>query len=437
MPHNDFAKNLNIMKTFKTTLSILILLTMVFLCQQIIMNATNNQNNKIDFAELNHIRYGLLSIDNWKGKIQHIVADEIDNLEFTKMREKELKKSVENQLALLIDKINLQIKKSNNGTFTGTIKQSFIDLFVSIDDIKKGIPTYAESMIREMKKPQSQEKVKDLLKEKLNGYIEQSFDQQDMTQINRILIKTSATDIEDARVKLSSEIAIRQHRIAQEALALIILAIILFIIPAFDKNNLPAPQYISMVAALVVLLICGVTTPMIDMEAKISQMTFVLLGHSVQFDNQVLFFQSKSVLDVFWIMITDHALQMKFVGILMVTFSIFFPICKLSSTALYYYNIHNSKKNKLIQFFVFHSGKWSMADVLVVAIFMAFIGFNGIISSQFGKLGTTSKELVVLTTNGTTLQPGFYVFLTYAILALCLSVYLARTPHGRENFPKT
>ncbi|MBC7712329.1 MAG: paraquat-inducible protein A [Rhizobacter sp.] len=420
------------MKTFKTTISIIILLVMAVLCQQIIRNATKNQNNKIEYAELNHIRYGLLSIDNWKEKMQTIVTDEIDNLDITKDNEKDLKKTVEKQLIVLIDKINLQIKKSNKGSFKGAIKQSFVDLFISMDDIKKGVPMYADAMIKEMKKPQTQGKVKDMLKDKLNEYINQTFDQQDMSQVNRILLKTSALDIEDARTKIATEIAHRYHRISQEAMAIISLAIILFMIPSLDNENLPAPQYLAMVAALVVLLICGVTTPMIDMEAKISQMTFTLLDHPVTFENQVLYFQSKSVLDVFWIMITHHSIQMKFVGILMVTFSIVFPVCKLLSSAAYYYNFRNLKTNKWIQFFVLHSGKWSMADVLVVAIFMAFIGFNGIISSQFGKLGTTSKELVVLTTNGTSLQPGFYVFLTYAILALILSVYLTRTPHGKK-----
>ncbi|MBC7429741.1 MAG: paraquat-inducible protein A [Bacteriovorax sp.] len=416
------------MTKIKTALSILIIIVMAVLCQLIIMDATKNQNNKIDYAELNHIRYGLLSIDNWKTKIQEIVAVEIDNLDFTKEHEKDLKKTVERQLVVLIDKINMQIKKSNKGSFKGAIKQSFVDVFVSIDDIKKGVPAYADAMIMEMKKPQTQGKVKDLLKEKLNDYIHQTFDAQDMSQVNRILYKTNSTDIEDARTKLAADIAHRYKRISQEAMALIGLAIILFLIPTLNKENLPAPQYFAMVSALLILLLCGVTTPMIDMEAKISQMKFVLLEHPVQFENQVLYFQSKSVLDVFWIMITHESIQMKLVGILMVTFSVVFPVCKLISSAVYFYNYRKARENKWIKFFVLHSGKWSMADVLVVAIFMAYIGFNGIISSQFGKLGTTSKELVVLTTNGTSLQPGYYVFLTYAILALFLSAYLAKIP---------
>ena len=69
-----------------------------------------------------------------------------------------------------------------------------------------------------------------------------------------------------------------------------------------------------------------------------------------------------------------------------------------------------------------------MADVMVVAIFMAYIGFNGIITSQLGHLKSTTQELVILTTNATSLQPGYYLFLTYTLLALILSGILTRKP---------
>ena len=77
-----------------------------------------------------------------------------------------------------------------------------------------------------------------------------------------------------------------------------------------------------------------------------------------------------------------------------------------------------------------------MADVMVLAIFMAYIGFNGIIDSQFGQLSSSGQELVILTTNGTSLQPGYYLFLTYTLLALFLSGFLARplqAPEGQES----
>jgi len=87
----------------------------------------------------------------------------------------------------------------------------------------------------------------------------------------------------------------------------------------------------------------------------------------------------------------------------------------------------------VIKFFVLQSGKWSMADVMVVAMFMAYIGFNGIITSQFGQLSNASQELVILTTNGTSLKPGYYLFLTYTLLALFLSGFLTRKPPAPER----
>ncbi|MHB9103287.1 MAG: paraquat-inducible protein A [Sulfuricella sp.] len=159
-------------------------------------------------------------------------------------------------------------------------------------------------------------------------------------------------------------------------------------------------------------------------------MSFMLMGHPIHFENQVLYFQSKSILDVFWIMITHQDFQLKFVGVLLITFSIVFPLLKIVSSLGYYYDYRQAKENPVIRFFVLKSGKWSMADVMVIAIFMAYIGFNGIITSQLGHLSSADQELVILTTNGTSLQPGFYLFLTYTLLALFLSEFLTRKPSG-------
>lgn len=66
-----------------------------------------------------------------------------------------------------------------------------------------------------------------------------------------------------------------------------------------------------------------------------------------------------------------------------------------------------------------------MADVMVIAMFMTYIGFNGIITSQLDQLNETGPGLDVLTTNGTSLQPGFYLFLAYVLLGLFFSGFLA------------
>ena len=67
-----------------------------------------------------------------------------------------------------------------------------------------------------------------------------------------------------------------------------------------------------------------------------------------------------------------------------------------------------------------------MADVNVVAIFMAYIGFKGILDSQLTNLNMKTDSLASISTNETTLQPGFILFLAFVLFGLVLSVILQK-----------
>jgi len=418
------------MKLVNLILSLIIIIASGILCQQIISNSLSNQQNKNDYAELNSVKYGLLSIDEWKRQVTEILAEEIDKLYLSKENERVLRKHIEVLLNTLIDKIDKQIREANTGSAGGRVKQSFINTFINLDDIKKGIPEYADAIVNELKKAKTKRQIKSVLNKQLEKYSDQTFDTEDTPLLNRILLRTDSKDIEGARIMLNEQISARHGLVIKEAGLLIVLSVILFAWSGFSKLPLTPSRYIFLVLSLVTLLIAGVTTPTIDMEATISQMNFMLIGHPIHFENQVLYFQSKSILDVFWIMITHKDIQMKLVGILLITFSLVFPLLKIVSSLGYYFNFHKLRENPVIKFFVLKSGKWSMADVMVVAIFMAYIGFNGIITSQLGHLHKAAQEVVILTTNATSLQPGYYLFLTYTLLALILSGFLTRKPQA-------
>jgi uncharacterized small protein (DUF1192 family) len=421
------------MKLFTLILSLIIIIASVILCQQIISNSISNQKNKTDYAELNDVKYGLLSVDEWKRQITAILTAEINKLDLSRTNERDLRKHVEVLLNTLIDKIDKKIREENSSSAKGWVKQSFINIFISLKDIKKGIPEYADAVIHEIKESKTRGQIKTLLNKQLEQYSNRTFTTQDTSQMSRILLGTGSKDIGSARTKVSKAISVKQNLIFKKSILLILLSVILFSLSGFSKEPLAPSRYILLVLSLIILLIAGVTTPMIDLEAKISQMIFVLMGHPIHFENQILYFQSKSILDVFWIMIAYKDIQMKFVGVLVITFSIFFPLLKIASSLGYYYNYHHARENPVIKFFVLKSGKWSMADVMVVAIFMAYIGFNGIIDSQFDQLRSANQELVILTTNGTSLQPGYYLFLTYTLLALFLSGFLTRKSQAYEG----
>ncbi len=413
------------MRRFSAIMPLMIIIASAVLCALFISHSLANQRDKVDRAVLNHIRYGLFSVEEWKKQVTVILGGEINNLYLNKTAERELRKRLERLLNTLIDTVYERVREENSKSAGGRFKQSVIDTVVNLDDIKKGVPQYADAVMHELTKAKTKKQVKTLLNQQLERYIGETFDVQNRSLINAVLQRVDAPDPATARDKLDSDIAARQRLIRNEAIALAILPIMLFSWTALARHRITPLRYVILLLSLAVLLVAGVTTPMIDMEARISRMSFVLLGHPVEFENQVLYFQSKSILDVFQILITHRDAAMKFVGILLITFSIVFPVLKLAALPAYYYDYRGSRKSPVIAFFAIKSGKWSMADVLVVAIFMAYIGFNGIITSQFRELSSTTQGLELMTTNGTSLQPGYFLFLTYILLAMFFSGLLA------------
>ena len=112
-------------KLFTAILTFIIIITSFMLCHQIISNSISNQKNKNDYAELNHVKYGLFSVDEWKRQITVILAEEIDKLDLSKTNEQELRKHIEVLLNTLIDKVDKKIREGNTGSAEGWVKQTF------------------------------------------------------------------------------------------------------------------------------------------------------------------------------------------------------------------------------------------------------------------------------------------------------------------------
>ncbi|RYE02233.1 MAG: hypothetical protein EOP44_07240 [Sphingobacteriaceae bacterium] len=185
-------------------------------------------------------------------------------------------------------------------------------------------------------------------------------------------------------------------------------------------------QLVLSILAAAVLLVVGVTSTMINVEARIQTVDFSLLGENMVFKNQILFFQSKGILEVVMVLLKAGHAESLIVGALILCFSVLFPVSKLSSGLLYALGNRKWMRGKVIHYFAFDSGKWSMADVMVVAIMMTYLAFNGILDSQLNELNIKNEYLSTVTTNNTSLQPGFIIFLAFVIFSLILSEILKR-----------
>jgi hypothetical protein len=71
-----------------------------------------------------------------------------------------------------------------------------------------------------------------------------------------------------------------------------------------------------------------------------------------------------------------------------------------------------------------------MADVIVIAILMTYIGLNGLLDQQLAMLNIREQDLTLITTNNTALQPGYIIFISFVLYGLILSTILKYiTPH--------
>jgi hypothetical protein len=169
-------------------------------------------------------------------------------------------------------------------------------------------------------------------------------------------------------------------------------------------------------------MIAGISLPMIDIDARLAELKLDVLSSQIVFYDQVIFFQTKSILDVIYILITKGKIDSVLVGIMILAFSVLFPITKMISSIIYLYN--KEEHGTLLKILTFRSAKWSMADVMVIAIFMAYIGFQGILNSELGKINMEQEHVNLVTTNKSNLQIGFLIFVCFSLSGLILSEIL-------------
>jgi len=92
------------------------------------------------------------------------------------------------------------------------------------------------------------------------------------------------------------------------------------------------------------------------------------------------------------------------------------------------------RTNRLVKLLAFELSKWSMADVMVLAIFMSFVAFNGVIGSAWGGLrGMPNVQQVSIPTNASKILPGYYLFIGFCVSSIVLSKKLEHGIASRSS----
>jgi len=409
----------------KIVISTGIFLVAAVLTVQLISQARQNQQLKTDLAEINHIRYGLLNVDEWTDQVTTILSIKIAEYQLTPESRKKLLHNMENIMYTMIDEVETMVMERLSTQLSG-IKRFAVGMFFNVDQLRDSVPSYANQLLLELNKPENKAILQEFLSDRLQDFKTTTYNLDQMERLDLLLDNYGCSNKEECREVLEAAIEVKKGEISFRVVSILILVTGLFLLNTLTKFRLTGIQSILLLLASLCLLLGGITTPMIDLEARIDLLLFQLMGEQVKFTDNIIFFQSKSITDVVRILMEEGTLPMIFVGCLVFLFSIIFPSLKLISSLLYAYDVGRLREHRLIRFFVIKSGKWSMADVMVVAIFMAYIGFDGIIGSQLDELTESAKPVEIFTTNGTHLLGGFYLFLLFCISSLALSEILIR-----------
>jgi len=384
---------------------------------------------KTDYSNINNITFGLFSVEQWRDKVADIVNHQVRHFTLTPKQRRQLQVEVQQVILALINKAEALLNKKP-ATLGGKLKKLAVKTFVNTDSIKAKVPALAKAIIAKIYNPTSKSKLSTLAMGKFNqaqqsGSLDSTITANDSV-MNKMYSKYHVSSPEELNNKLTASLdSIRTTTYDYSFGMLGCVVVVLLLWWLLRKRvEFHAALFVMSLLFAFILLAVGLTASMIEVDARIKSLDFVLLGEHVVFKNQVLFFQSKSILDVVEVLVKQPAVDSIGVGILILVFSILFPIMKLSSTGIHLLSKRKIAENRFIKYFAFQSGKWSMADVIVIAILMTYIGLNGLLESQLASLNMKSDFLTIITTNNTALQPGYIIFISFVLYGLILSTIL-------------
>ena len=424
-------KHLTITNFFIFAVLNAMLVIAILLGVKLFANSKITHRLKADYFKVNQLKYGLLDAHNWTTQVNNILNDKICSFTLESKDEKVLKEQLNGVLNTLFDEVDHVLHKKQDKA-KDKIKFKVINTFFDIDHFRKEIPKFSSSIIQEINKTKNRDKVKDLLQDKVTNLLV-SVSDSIINEKDEVLLcyKCSSIDEFNEKLKLTDDqIEEQQHNDGYYLIFILISVLTLWLILLKIKVLYTTAFLYSVLISFVTLFI-GINLPMIEIDARIGQLNLNVLDAHIIFNDQVIFFQSKSILDVIRILISNTKIDSVFVGCLIFVFSVLFPVSKLICSVLYLY--FKERSNTFIKYMAFKSGKWSMADVMVVAIFMAYIGFQGILNSQLEKIQTNTAAVNLLTTNKSSLQIGFIVFVSFVLFNLLLSLVLKKITHKSDE----
>ena len=383
---------------------------------------------KADYATANNISFGIFSIDLWRDKIAAIVKGKIKEFEITKDQKKDIKEEVEEQLHEMVDDIVSDINKPQK-SLGGKLKKFAFRQFVEPKELHQQVPIFAQIIVSKISSPKAVNKVKDIAITEFDELAQQTYDSTATAQWKMRQYFFKKYEVNNAlafnKVLEKRFVDIRKvtYNYAYLMLGCAFLGLLLWF-PIRKQPSLQSTLFLMSLVSAIALLIISITVSIIEVDARMSSLNLTLMGEKITFQNQVLFYQSKSIWGIATVLCQQSKLDAVTVGILIIIFVIILPIVRMLARGLHLVCKPIIRENAITKYLAFETGKWDMTDVMVVGILMTYIGLNGILQSQLGGLNLDNDTLKTTTVNNSSLQPGFIIFVGYVIFSLILSYFL-------------
>jgi hypothetical protein len=380
---------------------------------------------RTDLAEITHARYGILSADQWRAIIGPMLNAQVDKLDL-KGQSKSLRPMVERSLYALLDNIKTQMTSPNAKAsgMPGGGNAFLVNMIIA--SLRPHVPEYTDVVLRQLAKPATQKSFKDSIRGVLADAVRDTFSSTDMTTYNAILKRYGCTQTGTGGAvceeTLGKQIEVADTKLTRYYLTVLASAALGFILLMTGKPTLSRSSVVVLMLFCISMLVGGVLSPMLEVEVRVTKLDATLLGTPIEFRDQSLYYRSKTVFEVFQTLIQMDRPEMTLVAVLVILFSVVFPALKMLALAACLFRPALLRTNRFVKLLAFELSKWSMADVMVLAVFMSFVAFNGVIGSAWdGLRSMPSIQQVLIPTNASKILPGFYLFVGFCVSSIILS----------------
>jgi len=400
--------------------SIVLLVPAIWFSWRTIDGLDKRRDLRTDLAELEHVRYGLLSADQWRAIIGPILNAQVDKLDLKGQR-KYLRPMVEHSLNSLLENIKQQMSAPKPANSKAPTAPPMLVNMI-INSLRPHVPEYADVVLAELVKPQNQKAFKESVRSVMTDAVNNTFSTVDMSTYSAILRRYGCSSGAVCEETLRHRIQEADAQLRKDCFTVLASAALGFILLTAGRPALSRPAVVALMLFCITMLLGGLLSPMIEVEVRITRLDATLLGAPLEFREQSLYYRSKTVLELFQTLIDMHRPATSLVAILVLLFSVIFPALKMLALCASLFRPSLLLNSRIVRLLAFGLSKWSMADVMALAIFMSFVAFNGVIESGMGSIRTApAVQELVIPTNSSRILPGYYLFVGFCLASIYLS----------------